>query len=43
MLVANQRSNNVVTFHIDEDDGLLTPTGHSLDVPTPVCVVLRTG
>lgn len=39
LLAANQDSNNVVVFRIAADTGRLTPTGQSLEVPIPVCVV----
>lgn len=38
LLAANQRTNNVVTFWIDQKTGELSPTGHSVTVPTPVCL-----
>lgn len=38
MLVANQSGNNVLVFRINQSTGELTPTGTSLQVPTPVCV-----
>ena len=38
LLVANQHSDNVVTFWIDQLTGQLTPTGHSFAVPAPICV-----
>ncbi|MBM3803359.1 MAG: lactonase family protein [Acidimicrobiia bacterium] len=38
LLAANQQSNNVVVFRIDANSGRLTPTGSTLEVPTPVCV-----
>ena len=38
LLAANQDSDNIVVFRIDQDTGALKPTGHSLHVPTPVCV-----
>jgi 6-phosphogluconolactonase len=41
MLVANQRSNTVVSFSIDPETGQLTPTGESITVQSPTCVVLR--
>lgn len=41
MLVANQRSNRVTTFSVDPRHGGLSPTGHSVEVPSPVCVVVR--
>lgn len=39
LLAANQQTDNVVVFRIGETDGSLTPTGQSVDVPTPVCVL----
>lgn len=38
MLVANQSGGNVLVFKIDQTTGLLTPTGKSVEVPSPVCV-----
>jgi 6-phosphogluconolactonase len=38
LLAANQGSDTVVVFRIDPDSGKLSPTGQSLEVPTPVCV-----
>lgn len=38
MLVANQDTDNVVTFRLDPASGEPNLTGHSIDVPTPVCV-----
>jgi len=38
LLAANQDSDNIVVFRIDPTTGALKPTGHSLHVPTPVCV-----
>jgi len=40
-LVANQDSDCVVTFRIDARTGTLQTTGHSVAVPTPVCVKIR--
>ncbi|HXM36039.1 MAG TPA: lactonase family protein [Pyrinomonadaceae bacterium] len=40
LLAANQNSNNVVTFRIDRQLGKLSPTGHAVEIPTPVCVVM---
>lgn len=37
LLVANQQTNNIVTYKIDKDTGLLTETGN-LEVPIPVCL-----
>jgi 6-phosphogluconolactonase len=36
LLVANQNSNNVVTYRVDLKTGLLTPTGQSVEIPTPM-------
>ena len=41
LLVANVGSNNLVGFFIDQETGQLTPTGHSVTTPNPVCVVFR--
>jgi 6-phosphogluconolactonase len=38
LLVANQNSNNVVTFRVDGQNGLLTPTGQTIEVPSPMFV-----
>ncbi len=38
LLAANQASDSIVVFRIDAETGKLEPTGHRLDVPTPVCV-----
>jgi 6-phosphogluconolactonase (cycloisomerase 2 family) len=38
LLVANQRSDNVVTFNIDAGTGRITPTGHNHPIPSPVCL-----
>ena len=38
LLVANQDTDNLVSFRIDPESGTLTATGHSVHVPTPVCV-----
>ncbi len=38
MLVANQRSNKVVVFAIDPQNGALTPTDNSLEIHAPVCI-----
>ena len=40
LLAANQDSDTVVTFRIDEGTGLLEPTGHVTEVPMPVCLTL---
>ncbi|WP_216726441.1 lactonase family protein [Hymenobacter siberiensis] len=36
LLVANQNSNNIFSYHVDPQSGLLTPTGQSTEVPSPM-------
>ncbi len=38
LLVANRDTNNITTFLIDQDSGLLSPNGQVTNVPQPVCV-----
>lgn len=38
LLAANQGTDNVVVFRIDPRTGRLKPTGHSIEVGSPVCV-----
>jgi 6-phosphogluconolactonase len=38
LLAENQGSDTIVVFRIDQQTGALKPTGHSLGVPSPVCV-----
>jgi len=38
LFAANEKSNNIVVFRIDQKTGRLTPTGQALDVSEPVCV-----
>ena len=38
LLACNQNSGTIVTLRIDQQSGRLTATGHSIKVPTPVCV-----
>src|SRR5438309_759341 len=38
LLVANQRSDSVVVFGRDQDNGRLTPTRQRLALPSPVCL-----
>jgi 6-phosphogluconolactonase len=38
LLAANQNTDNIVVFTIDPKNGKLTPTGHVIHVPTPVCI-----
>lgn len=39
LLAANQDTNNVVVFRINKETGGLTPTGSSVKVGMPVCVI----
>ena len=39
LIVANQDTDNVVTFHINPETGALTPTGNEIAIPAPVCVL----
>lgn len=39
LLVANQQTDEVVIFKRDSDTGLLSDTGHRIDVGSPVCLV----
>ncbi len=39
LVCANQNSNTLTVFRVDAATGRLTPTGHTADVPLPVCVV----
>jgi 6-phosphogluconolactonase len=38
LLAANQNGKNVVIFRIDQQTGLLSPTGKQLEIPAPVCL-----
>ena len=38
LLAENQESNDIVVFHIDAATGSLTPTGQTVQVPSPVCI-----
>ena len=38
LLVANQRSDSVVVFGHDPDNGRLTPTRQRIAIPSPVCL-----
>jgi len=38
LLVANQHTDNVVVFNIDPKSGRLKPSGHSAEIPVPVCL-----
>lgn len=39
LLVAHQRSDSIVPFHINETDGRLTSAGAPLTAPVPVCLL----
>jgi 6-phosphogluconolactonase len=39
LLAENQNSDTIVIFRIDQQTGILTPTGDSVQVPSPVCLV----
>jgi len=38
LLVGNEKSGNITTFLINRDTGLLTFSGHSVDLPAPQCL-----
>ncbi|MFD2248398.1 lactonase family protein [Pontibacter ruber] len=38
MLVANERSGNIVSYKINKLSGKLSPAGHEVEVPKPVCL-----
>jgi 6-phosphogluconolactonase len=39
---ANQDTDNIVVYKVDSKTGKLTPTGHQIKVPAPVCLKLLT-
>ena len=39
LLAANQGSDDVVVFRVDANTGRLTPTGQTIEVGAPVCVL----
>ena len=41
LLAANQDSHSVVSFKIDKERGMVTPTGHTVHIPSPVCLKFR--
>jgi 6-phosphogluconolactonase len=41
LLVANQKSDSIVVFARDPENGKLTPTGQRLSLPNPVCLRFR--
>ena len=40
LLVANQNSNNIVAFRVDEKTGQLTATGQSVEIPSPMFLLM---
>jgi 6-phosphogluconolactonase len=38
LLVANQKSDSIVVFRLDQRTGRLTATGQAAQVPSPVCL-----
>lgn len=38
LLVANQKTNSIVTFKIDAESGGLSKTGHQVEVSMPGCL-----
>jgi 6-phosphogluconolactonase len=38
LLAANQDSDSIVIFQIDQHSGKLSPTGTTVSVPSPVCI-----
>ena len=40
LLAANQRSDSIVVFGIDRRTGKLSATGHTMSVPSPVCLLM---
>ncbi len=43
LLAANQDTDNVVVFRVNQQTGALTPTGHSVHLSMPVCIVYMPG
>lgn len=39
LLAGNQDTDNVVVFRVNKETGMLTPTGHSVHISMPVCIV----
>jgi 6-phosphogluconolactonase len=39
LLAANQKSDSIVVFAIDPKDGQLKPTGQTMDIAAPVCIL----
>jgi 6-phosphogluconolactonase len=38
LVVANQRSDSLVSFRVDASSGRLTPTGSRVELASPACV-----
>ena len=38
LLAANQDTDNIYSFQVDQETGLLAPAGHHVHVPAPVCI-----
>jgi 6-phosphogluconolactonase len=38
LLAANQRSNNIISFRINQETGALSPAGYSIEISQPVCI-----
>lgn len=43
LICASRDTNNMVSFRIDAKTGRLTPSGHSVTIPAPVCVLFAPG
>ena len=41
LLVANQRSDSILSFRVDDETGRRTPTGQTVELPSPVCIRFR--
>ena len=41
-LAANMNANSIVSFHVDQKTGALKPSGHTLEVARPMCVLFVT-
>ena len=39
LIVANQHSNNIVSFQRDEQSGMFKPTGFEIEIGSPVCIL----
>ena len=38
LLAANQDSNDIFTFNVNKESGMLKPTGFKISIPYPVCI-----